>query len=220
MPERHELDPRSSDDELLHGIGLLDPEPAPVVEPPADLWRRISAAAASDEEPDARPDAAPAADHAARPEPSTHLAPVVDLASRRRWPVLGAAAAAVVFIAAGAAVLLGSGDDPEPVSEVALDALVDDATGGSVELLLDGDTYTLRVDAEAVPADGEFLELWLIDGDVTEPRSLGRFTGAGDYEVPGDIDPEAFPIVDVSTEPDDGDDSHSGASVLRGALEL
>ena len=106
------------------------------------------------------------------------------------------------------------------IATVALDALVDDATAGQAELIADGDGFTLRVDAAAVPADGEFLELWLIDEGVTEPRSLGRFTGAGEYDVPADIDPNAFPIVDISTEPDDGDESHSGASVLRGALEL
>ena len=213
MSDRTELDANASDEDLLRGIGLLDREAAATVEPPADLWSKISAAAA---------DEASATDDEGVAEESAAPANVVDLASRRRrLPLLGAVAAAVVLVAVGFAVVLGSGSSTgDSVTTVALDALVDDATAGEAELIADGDGFTLRVDAAAVPADGEFLELWLIDEGVTEPRSLGRFTGAGEYEVPADIDPEAFPIVDISTEPDDGDDSHSGASVLRGALEL
>ncbi len=209
MPEPIELDPDATDDELLHGIGLLDPRPAPTVEPPPDLWSRISAAAADDV-------TAPEVDD---PPP---VAAVVDLGSRRRrLPMLGAAAAAVVVVAVGFAVVLGDGSSSsDPVATVALDPLVDDATAGQAELIADGDGFSLRIDAEAVPAEGEFLELWLIDEGVTEPRSLGRYTGAGEYDVPADVDPDAFPIVDISTEPDDGDATHSGASVLRGALEL
>lgn len=209
MSDRTELDPMASDDELLRGIRLLGAEAPPVVQPPADLWARISAAAA--DEPVAQDE----------PAGGGVATPVVDLASRRRrLPVLGAVAAAVVLVAVGLVAVLDSGGGDEPVATVALEPLVSDATAGAVELIADGDGYTLRVDAEAQPSDGEFLELWLIDEEVTEPRSLGRFTGAGDYDVPADVDPESFPIVDISTEPDDGDASHSGASVLRGALEL
>ncbi|MEM8906184.1 MAG: anti-sigma factor [Actinomycetota bacterium] len=212
MSERSELNATSSDEELLRGIGLLDAGSVPTVEPPADLWNRISAAA--DELGDVDADASPI--EVERP------ATVVDLASRRRrLPVLGAVAAAIVVVAIGFAVVLGNqGTDDDSITTVALYALVPDATPGQAELIADGDGFTLRVDAAAVPADGEFLELWLIDEGVTEPRSLGRFTGAGEYTVPGDVDPESVPIVDISTEPDDGDESHSGASVLRGALEL
>ncbi|MEO1064865.1 MAG: anti-sigma factor [Actinomycetota bacterium] len=209
MSERNDLDPTASDDELLRAIGLLDADAPPVVEPPADLWASIAAAAADDEA-------------AATPSTSGGGAAVIDLSTRRRrLPMLGAVAAAVVVVAVGFAVVLGSGSsDDEPVAAVDLEPLVSDASAGAAELIADGDGYTLRVDAVAEPSEGEFLELWLIDEGVTEPRSLGRYTGAGDYEVPADLDPEAFPIVDISTEPDDGDASHSGASVLRGVLEL
>ena len=53
---------------------------------------------------------------------------------------------------------------------------------------------------------------------MTEPRSLGVFDGPGTYEVPADIDPELFPVVDISIELDDGDPTHSGDSVVRGEL--
>ncbi len=229
MSDRNELDPRASDDDLLRAIRLLDPASPPAVEPPSDLWSRISAAAAGEAVADETVadgpgvvDDAVADGPESPPDEGADVAPVVDIASRRRrLPMLGAVAAAVIVVAVGFVVVLGSDTtSDEPVASVTLDPLVDDASSGAAELLAVGDGYTLRVDAEAVPAEGEFLELWLIDEGVTEPRSLGRFTGAGEYEVPAGIDPEAFPIVDISTEPDDGDASHSGASVLRGALEL
>ncbi len=40
----------------------------------------------------------------------------------------------------------------------------------------------------------------------------------GTFEVPDDVDLDRFDVVDVSVEPDDGDPTHSGASILRGDL--
>ncbi|HRE00630.1 MAG TPA: anti-sigma factor, partial [Ilumatobacteraceae bacterium] len=67
------------------------------------------------------------------------------------------------------------------------------------------------------PGDG-FLEVWVIDPEVTQLVSLGPLRNDGIYELPPGLDPAAFPIVDVSVEPIDGVPTHSGASVLRGQL--
>ncbi len=48
-------------------------------------------------------------------------------------------------------------------------------------------------------------------GDIDED-------GAREFEVPAGYDPELYSVVDISIEPHDGDDSHSGRSILRGAL--
>ena len=69
------------------------------------------------------------------------------------------------------------------------------------------------------PDDG-YLELWLIDPTVTRLVSLGPLRTDGIYDIPAGVDPAAFPIVDVSVEPVDGDPTHSGDSVLRGELTL
>ena len=49
-------------------------------------------------------------------------------------------------------------------------------------------------------------------------RSLGLLDDAGEYAIPADIDLSEFSVVDVSIEPDDGDPTHSGRSILRGTL--
>jgi hypothetical protein len=40
----------------------------------------------------------------------------------------------------------------------------------------------------------------------------------GTYAVPADLDPDTYSVVDISIEPRDGDDAHSGRSILRGQL--
>jgi hypothetical protein len=67
------------------------------------------------------------------------------------------------------------------------------------------------------PGDG-FLEVWVIDAEVTKLVSLGPSRPDGTYDLPPGLDPEDFPVVDVSVEPLDGDPAHSGDSVLRGEL--
>ena len=60
--------------------------------------------------------------------------------------------------------------------------------------------------------------MWLIDANVEGMVSLGPARSDGIYAVPSDLDVAAFPIVDVSVEPPDGNPTHSGVSVLRGTL--
>ena len=139
--------------------------------PPDTVWAGIEAATV---------DAAP-----------PPLAPVVELASRRRLPVLLGAVAAALVVIAGLAVVLVSGDSNAPIEvsgdsnapievsgdsnapiEVASAELVyspdfDDLGIGrhvDVTLLEDGDTEQVRVDAADLPdATGEGdLEIWLI----------------------------------------------------------
>jgi hypothetical protein len=70
-----------------------------------------------------------------------------------------------------------------------------------------------------VPA-GTFREVWLLTPDVSGLVSLGVLEGAeGRFDVPEGLDLAAFPVVDVSEEPLDGDPAHSGDSVVRGTLD-
>jgi hypothetical protein len=81
----------------------------------------------------------------------------------------------------------------------------------------DGD-LVLQVEAEGLDAGDGFLEVWVIDPEVTKLVSLGPSRPDGSYDLPSGLDPEEFPVVDVSVEPLDGDPAHSGDSVLRGTL--
>jgi anti-sigma-K factor RskA len=164
------------------------------VPPPPGLWERIDAAA---HEP-------------------------IPLARRRRsWfvPVAAAAAAVIVVVAALGTLLLVDDDEGDVLATVEL-APLGDAGAGSAQLVQRDGTLQLRVDTEDLdPGDG-YLELWLIDPTVSRLVSLGPLRDDGTYDLPAHVDPAAFPIVDVSIEPVDGDPTHSGDSVLRGELIL
>ena len=195
----------SGDDELSelralarrHGVEA-GATPEQLEPAPAAVWDRIASELAEPVEP------APVA--AIRP------------AARRRW-IAPLAVAAGIAVVAGV-VVLGGDDEPEPtvVATAALDSL--GASGsGSAELLDTDGHLQLRVETDDLdPGDG-FLEVWVIDTAVERLVSLGPVRADGLYDLPPGLDPEAFPIVDVSVEPIDGDPTHSGDSVLRGQLE-
>jgi anti-sigma-K factor RskA len=191
MPEQH--------DELgeLRALGArLEPGTEVAWEqPPDDLWDRIAAEAA------------------AAPNDVVPLRP----SRRRRAPwLLGAAAAAVLALVAVVAVV-ASGDETSVVASAPLERLGPSGTGDA-ELLEDDGDLVLHVETAGLdPGDG-FLEVWVIDPDVTKLVSLGPSRPDGDYDLPSGLDPEEFPLVDVSVEPLDGDPAHSGDSVLRGRL--
>jgi hypothetical protein len=71
------------------------------------------------------------------------------------------------------------------------------------------------------PVDGS-RQVWLIDRGVTKMRSLGYLTGdTARLNIPADLDPHQFPVVDVSKEPPaDPDIAHSGNSIVRGNLNV
>lgn len=136
------------------------------------------------------------------------------------WLVAACVLAVIVGVAVIASVV-GSGDD-DPTSVLAssdLEALGERGQGRA-ELVDHAGNLELRVElADLDPGDG-FLEVWMIDPTVTGLVSLGPVRSDGTYVLPPGFDPADFPIVDVSVEPIDGDPTHSGASVLRGQLEI
>jgi anti-sigma-K factor RskA len=71
------------------------------------------------------------------------------------------------------------------------------------------------------PVDGS-QEVWLIDRGTTKTRSLGHLTPSSNrFNIPADLDPRQFPVVDVSAEPpDDTEPRHSGNSIVRGTLNV
>jgi hypothetical protein len=214
---------------LAGGVGL---EPVEWEVPPAGMWERIAAEAGVGD-PAA---GAPAADvgaglgdaptsEPARPAPRTASAPgAVDLGAARRdrrrtGARLLAAAAAVLVVVAGA-VVLWPDDEGTVLAAASLDRLADSGSGTAELVEVDG-TVRLRLDTEDIAAaeDG-FLEVWVIDTEVSQLVSLGPLRDDGLYDLPDGLDPESFPVVDVSREPLDGDPAHSGDSLLRGQLEF
>jgi anti-sigma-K factor RskA len=97
--------------------------------------------------------------------------------------------------------------------------------GSSGEAVVEEDAdgnKTLVVNLSAPrPVNGS-QEVWLIDRGVTTTRSLGHLTPSSNrFNIPADLDPRQFPIVDVSAEPpNDTEPRHSGNSIVRGTLNV
>lgn len=177
-------------------------------QPPADLWQRIAAAAGVDQQ---------ASDPHATPTATDN---VVTLAEhrRRRWSLPLSLAAATVLVGVIATVLItGNGDGDEVVAEVRLDRLAGNGSGTAQMVDHDGH-MELHLQTSDLDAGDGYLEVWLIDPTVSKLVSLGPLRDDGVYDVPVGVDPLAFPIVDVSAEPVDGNPAHSGDSLLRGQL--
>ena len=145
------------------------------------------------------------------PAPSIH-------AARGRW-WFAAAGLAAAAAAAVAVVVIATDDEPdtEVLASVDLEPLAGSGSGRA-ELVRTDDTMHLLVETQDLGAPDGYFEVWMIDPSVTALVSLGPLREDGEYDVPPGVDPAAFPIVDVSVEPVDGDPAHSGASVLRGEL--
>ena len=141
----------------------------------------------------------------------------------RRLPLLAAAAALIAVLALGAVMSTRSGSDSRFIAEAAIvnDGLpVANPDAGVAQLREVDGRLVLDVDVPDLPDADGFYELWIIDTDVAGMQSLGVVTGDGEYALPDGIDPTAFPVVDISVEPTDGDPTHSGQSIWRGVLEI
>lgn len=227
----------------LRALGAhLEEGPVEWIEPPPGLWDRIDAAIQADAPagPDAvdvdggLDDAATAVvvePEAERPRltalpggaavPSDGLGVPAARRSPRRLPLALLAAAAVVLVVVGLLAVVGGGDDDDPGAVVAsapLDLLEGPAEGSAELVDRDGQLELHLTAAGLDPGDDAFYEVWVIDTEVAGMYSLGPLRADGVYDLPPGVDPEAFPIVDVSVEPLDGVPTHSGQSVLRGQL--
>jgi hypothetical protein len=184
---------------LAHDAGIDADSPAVVLDaPPQGMWERIVTEVGHGD----------------------HDRASASSAGRRSWFLPATAAAVLVLVLMVAGVLLLVADErSDVVARATLDPI--GSTGsGSAELVDADGSLQLRVDTTDVPAGDGFLEVWLIDPDVERLVSLGPLRSDGRYELPSGLDVEAFPIVDVSAEPIDGNPTHSGDSRLRGQLEF
>jgi hypothetical protein len=226
------------------GVGrTLDAADAATDDPPAEVWDRIVAALAdpapagiSTLPPDpprptvVRADAggAPVDGGSTPAGTGSGGADVVSLADRRpRWRVLAAVAAAAVLIAGIGVVAVGQGGDGGGATELAaadLELLAGDGQAQAQLVRRDDGLHLVVEVADLTPAEqADFFELWLLstDPENPDPQSIDKFEvrdGRIDAVVPDSVDTGRFSVVDISEELDDGDDTHSGRSILRGEL--
>lgn len=199
--------------------------------PPPSLWDDIEAAMLADDRSD------PGSGEEQELSNDGHTADVIDISSRfrRGTAFFAAAAAAVVLIIGAVVVTASSSDDPdfEVVGEAELgwqEGFVDEGVELTVAAsILDdgsGSAQAVRIDDAALPARAdEDLELWLIgvdDAGELTIQTLGLIEGdaEGTYDVPTEFDSADFAtvLVDISYEPRDGVEAHSGASIVRGEI--
>ena len=151
--------------------------------------------------------------------------------SMRLQPALAAGLVALIFVGGlGAGLLLagdsGPGDDGgSTLAAQAIDlqpvGTLNSGASGEAQLENTGEKIRIRVNGLQPNQAGDFYEAWLMD-----PKnglvSIGSFRvgddGSAEIDVPVPVDPESFPIVDISLEPSDGAPAHSGKSVLRAEL--
>ncbi len=147
-------------------------------------------------------------------------------ASIRRFiaPVLASAAAAALV---AALVVTWSAGAPRDVGVTLASAQLDalPAWSGSsgqatVSELVDGQRV-IKVALDADVDDALVREVWLLTENVDGLFSLGLLTGpTGEFLIPESVDLARYSVVDISAEPVDGDPTHSGDSIVRGALDV
>jgi hypothetical protein len=219
-------------EEMLRSLTVDDLDaPAP---PPARIWAAIQSDLVASGDLGAAAPAPPAAS-VADPEPQ-RVASMAEHRARRGAagrPFLLAAAAVVVMVVGAVVVVATRGGESEVLASATLtwDPAAFDPLGADAraraELVQGDDGYELVITDAQLPADVEEnadLELWLISLDAdgnpadVQPVSLVDPTAPGTYAVPAELDPDTYTVVDISIEPRDGDDAHSGRSILRGQL--
>jgi hypothetical protein len=190
-------------------------------DPPEHLWRRIAAEAGVPETPSGpvRPMGLPA--HRREPDTGTGGAD----GRRRGWlrPATALLAAAVAGVAGTlVAVRPWQTVQPAALSPAAVLAPVDGrpaGASGSAVVVEGGAGPQLRVTAAGLPLQDGYYEVWVYDGrrNMVSLGVLGR-DSAATLPLPPTLDLREYPVVDVSQERYDGDQTHSTTSVLRGTL--
>ncbi|MFO7690360.1 MAG: anti-sigma factor [Cryobacterium sp.] len=143
----------------------------------------------------------------------------------RGWLPLAAAACAAGIVVGGVGGTWWQSARQSPPVPASYAAQLDPLPGWSgsgravVEEPADGHRDVLVNVDLTVEAGSGLREVWLITPDATGLISLGLLDGAqGRFAIPAEIDLSRYAIVDVSAEPNDGDPTHSGVSLVRGEL--
>jgi anti-sigma-K factor RskA len=142
---------------------------------------------------------------------------------RRRWLPVAVAASLVVVLGLGAVFAWqrlqpGASD---VLASATLKAFPDwkGSTGEArIEKRSDG-SRVVQVSLRSPEHRAGFDEVWLISSDASQLVSLGVLDdGSGTFTIPAGIDLGHYDLVDISSEPLDGNPAHSANSIVRGQL--
>lgn len=236
-PADDEMDRDGDVGRVVDLLSSMTPDDAVRDELPAGLWDDIASRLSTADQPTVLaeqpalrvvPPPGPSAAEDAEPaaEDDASVTRLDDHRRRQqRWRRIAAAAAVVVVAAGTFGVINANTPDTttELVASVELQPLKEGGSGTAELIAVDG-VEQLRISAADLPPapDGHHYEMWLIDAEVTDPRSLGSLPSGQQeivVDVPEGVDPDQYPIVDINLQVD-GQEQHSGVdtSVLRGTL--
>jgi anti-sigma-K factor RskA len=170
--------------------------------PPPRVWARVAAQTQVD----------------SVPQPPSR--PIVNKAPWLRLALAGAAAALVAAVGTWLLVRPGPPTPPTVVASAQLSAFGNTPAQakGSAQVLSGG---RLAVDVTNLPPAGPgYYEVWLIDPDTSQMFSVGVLGNdpRATFPLPPNVDLTRYRLVDVSVEQFDNQPTHSGDSLLRGAL--
>ena len=183
---------------IVHSARAVTDEDKPVA-PPEDLWDRIAMEIGSDEQ---------------------MSKPAASRGARMGWFAL-AAAVGLLAGSAGTAVVMNQSEPAPAIAQATLEPLPGKDSSGVAQVLQTADGPTLVIDVPDLPEPDGYYEVWMLTPEADSMMSIGVL-GVGDvqeFSLPGGMDMESFPVVDISLEQFDGDVTHSTDSVVRGVLE-
>jgi anti-sigma-K factor RskA len=138
-----------------------------------------------------------------------------------RWLPLAVAAAIALVVGVGIGATLTDGTDqsaPATLATIELDPLAEDVTPRTAVLRQGEAGRTIELQLAGLPRTDGFHEVWLLDPETGALVSLGPVRADAVYAVPDTVDLADLSVLDVSAEPQDGDPTHSGDSLLRGEV--
>ncbi|MGA8045148.1 MAG: anti-sigma factor [Dermatophilaceae bacterium] len=213
-----------------------------LVAPPARVWEAIQAEIRTQAAPDLISERHGGSgfrdesfgDVTAPPEPS---GTVTSLSGRHRhgrrpafpatWLLAAACVLGIVLGVGGATVAGRMGTEPEPsettVATVDLTPLDSPDTQGRAVLVDRTDGLDLSVSAAGLDPGEGYLEVWLINRDLSRMISVGVLpSDATEIVLPvsQDLIDQGYVIVDISREGFDDQPAHSGDTVVRGELPV
>lgn len=228
--------------DIAAAIQALDVDDRELLTPPDEVWDGIAASLADEDDHDRHSTHVPADRRTVTPVTST---PTVSSISERRRrlerqtqrrsvprSMLMAAAAVIVVVAAVGAYVVTRTSTADTIAEanLAYDPTAYDQLGenavASVRLVDDEGALRIEFEEASLPASelgDEDLELWLLqiddDGELVDLVSLGVVDDIDRrYAVPEGYSTDDYSVVDISVEPRDGVEQHSGRTILRGEL--
>ena len=215
-------------------VALRAPVPGTVA-PPASVWAAVEAEL--DAHPgDARAPGPPVGAAPPAPSATTPADPVADDLARRRavradrggrraFPLAWVAGAAAAGLVIGVIGTRAVGDDRgEPTVTVAstrLDTLDTQQVKGTADVVRESGRLDLTVKTQPIDPDGGYLEVWLINKDLSRMVSVGVLEPgerSQSFTIPQELLDQGYVIVDISREGFDDAPQHSGDSVVRGTL--